>query len=126
MSKKLTGIGASEGVAIAKAYVLNEEPIDSLINDKKISDADAEIKKVSDAMAKAKKDLESLQVIAKEKLGEEKAAVFEAHVQILEDPAMSDEWNALIRDEKTNAPAAIRNCGQKICRYVRSNGWRLL
>jgi phosphoenolpyruvate-protein kinase (PTS system EI component) len=35
MSKKLTGIGASEGVAIAKAYVLNEEPIDSLINDKK-------------------------------------------------------------------------------------------
>jgi phosphotransferase system enzyme I (PtsI) len=113
MSKKLTGIGASEGVAIAKAYVLNEEPIDSLINDKKISDADAEIKKVSDAMAKAKKDLESLQVIAKEKLGEEKAAVFEAHVQILEDPAMSDEWNALIRDEKTNAPAAIRTVAKK-------------
>jgi hypothetical protein len=27
MSKKLTGIGASEGVAIAKAYVLNEEPM---------------------------------------------------------------------------------------------------
>jgi phosphotransferase system enzyme I (PtsI) len=106
MSKKLTGIGASEGVAIAKAYVLNEEPIDSLINDKKISDADAEIKKVSDAMAKAKKRLrKSSSYCQKKKLGEEKAAVFEAHVQILEDPAMSDEWNALIRDEKTNAPA---------------------
>ncbi|KAJ3639031.1 hypothetical protein Zmor_019157 [Zophobas morio] len=91
MSKKLTGIGASEGVAIAKAYVLEEQPIESLVNDKKTDNVDGEIKKVSDALEKAKKDLVALKEIAVKKLGAEKAEVFEAHVQILEDPAMSDE-----------------------------------
>jgi phosphotransferase system enzyme I (PtsI) len=113
MSKKLTGIGASEGVAIAKAYVLEEQPIESLVNDKKTDNVDGEIKKVSDALEKAKKDLVALKEIAVKKLGAEKAEVFEAHVQILEDPAMSDEWNAIIKEQSMNAPFAIKQVADK-------------
>lgn len=113
MSEKLKGIGASEGIAVAKAYILKEEPINKFINDKKINNADAEIELINKSIAKAKKDLENLQIIAKEKLGEEKAAVFEAHVQILEDPAMSEEWNGLIKNDSCNAAYAIKIVADK-------------
>ena len=44
MSKKMRGIGASEGGAVAKALVLKEEEI--IIKKQTVSDIDAEIAKL--------------------------------------------------------------------------------
>lgn len=96
MAKQLTGVGASGGIAIAKVYILDETPIK--ISDSKIKNIESELKIVEESISKAKSDLVNLEKIAKEKLGAEKAAIFEAHASILEDPAMAEEWNAMIND----------------------------
>ncbi|QGS51557.1 phosphoenolpyruvate--protein phosphotransferase [Spiroplasma tabanidicola] len=111
MSNKLNGIGASNGIAVASVYVLDEQPI--VIPKKDATNLEQELELINSSIAKAKKDLESLQAIAKEKLGEEKAAIFEAHASILEDPAMAEEFTALIKEKNYNAARAIDEVSKK-------------
>ncbi|WP_339029784.1 phosphoenolpyruvate--protein phosphotransferase [Spiroplasma endosymbiont of Cantharis nigra] len=111
MSKKMSGIGASNGISIAKVYILDEQPI--IISDVIPKNIESELTLVTSSIAKAKVDLENLQVIAKEKLGEEKAAIFEAHASILEDPAMAEEFTTLIKDKNYNAAKAIKEVTDK-------------
>ncbi|AOG60067.1 phosphoenolpyruvate-protein phosphotransferase [Spiroplasma helicoides] len=111
MAKKIKGIGASSGIALAKVYILDEHPI--VIPTSKAKDVKEELTNITESIAKAKKDLENLQMIAKEKLGEEKAAIFEAHASILEDPAMAEEFTALVNDKNYNAASAIHEVANK-------------
>lgn len=104
MSKKINGIGASEGVAIAKALVLMEEKIK--ISKEKSTDINSEIAKLNKAIESSVADLEKLKVITLEKLGEEKAAIFDAHKEIAADPAMKDEITALIKNDHVKAEFA--------------------
>ncbi|WP_026389640.1 phosphoenolpyruvate--protein phosphotransferase [[Acholeplasma] multilocale] len=104
MSKKMNGIGASEGVAVAKALVLAEEEIK--IAKKVISDVDAELAKLNDAVTRTVADLESLKATTLIKLGEEKAAIFEAHKDIAADPAIKEEIESMIKNDKVNAEFA--------------------
>ncbi|AHI52462.1 phosphoenolpyruvate--protein phosphotransferase [Spiroplasma culicicola] len=111
MSMKLKGIGASNGIAVAKVYVLDEQPI--VIPQENTTDVEKELANVSASIEKAKTDLVNLQKIALEKLGEEKAAIFEAHASILEDPAMSEEFTALIKEQNYNGAKAIDEVATK-------------
>jgi len=111
MSTKLNGIGASNGIALAKVYLLDEQPI--IIPQNNITNTEEELNNVNLAIINAKKDLENLQVIAKEKLGEEKAAIFEAHASILEDPAMAEEFTKLIKSKNYNGAKAISEVANK-------------
>ncbi|QBQ07326.1 phosphoenolpyruvate-protein phosphotransferase [Spiroplasma gladiatoris] len=111
MSNKIKGIGASNGIAVAKVYILDEQPI--VIPTTKAKDVQSELDLINSSINKAKKDLESLQAIAKEKLGEEKAAIFEAHASILQDPAMAEEFVALIKEQNYNASRAIDEVAKK-------------
>ena len=56
MSNQLTGIGASAGIAIAKAFVLENPALE--IEQKTITDADAEIERFEAAVHIAKEELE--------------------------------------------------------------------
>lgn len=111
MASKLNGIGASGGIAVAKVYILNEQPI--VIPQEKAKNVDLELKNVNDSIQVAKKDLVNLQEIAAKKLGEEKAAIFEAHAAILEDPALADEFQALIKEQNYNGAKAIHEVANK-------------
>ncbi|AUM62358.1 phosphoenolpyruvate--protein phosphotransferase [Spiroplasma monobiae] len=111
MSNKLTGIGASNGISIAKVYILDEQPIK--ISKEPTKNVDSELSIITSSIEKAKTDLENLQVIAKEKLGEEKAAIFEAHASILEDPAMAEEFTSLVKENNYNAAQAIKEVADK-------------
>nr|WP_237243811.1 phosphoenolpyruvate-utilizing N-terminal domain-containing protein [Spiroplasma clarkii] len=64
MANKMMGIGASAGVAVAKVYILDEQPI--VIPQDTAKDVTAELANVSQAITKAKADLENLQKIAQE------------------------------------------------------------
>ncbi|AKX33765.1 phosphoenolpyruvate-protein phosphotransferase [Spiroplasma litorale] len=111
MCKKFNGIGASNGIALAKVYILKEEPI--IIKDEETKNIDEEISLINSSIEKAKKDLENLKNIAKDKLGEEKAAIFEAHASILEDPVMSEEFVSLIKHKKYSASKSISEVANK-------------
>lgn len=101
MSKKIQGIGASSGVAFAKVFELVEAHVE--IKETKIEDTKAEATKVDAAIADAIKQIEVVKAKALENLGEEEAAVFDAHIQVAADPAMSGEIKALIENDKFNA-----------------------
>lgn len=84
MSKILKGIGASDGIAYAKAFLL-KNPIFN-IDDSKINDPKIEIQKVKDAFLISSQQLEEIKKNTITKIGEDKAIIFDAHIQIINDP----------------------------------------
>ena len=102
---KLKGIGASSGISTAKAYILVDNT--PKIIKTKIKDFLIETKKYDNAILIATKQIKKLKQGALKKLGEEKAAVFDAHIEILNDPEMSDQVKTKIKEENINASFAL-------------------
>ena len=105
MSKKITGIAASDGYAHAKVYRLIEP--DLTINKIEVEDPAVEIERLNDAVEKSKVEIGRIRAVAAESLGEEEAQVFDAHIMILEDPEMTGQVEEVIKAEKLNAEAAF-------------------
>ncbi|CAI1513324.1 Phosphoenolpyruvate-protein phosphotransferase [Serratia quinivorans] len=102
----ISGILVSPGIAFGKALLLKEDEI--VINRKKIS-ADAveqEVQRFLDGRAKASAQLEVIKTKAGETFGEEKEAIFEGHIMLLEDEELEQEIIALIKDDLASADAA--------------------
>lgn len=102
---KFKGIGASNGISYAKAFVLKDNTPEIVKTE--ITDVEAEIKKYNDAVAVASEQIAKLKEGAIVKLGVEKAAVFDAHIGILMDPEMANQVKAKIEGEKVNASYAL-------------------
>ena len=105
MSKKITGIAASDGYAHAKVYRLIEP--DLTVNKIEVEDPAVEIERLNDAVEKSKVEIGRIRAVAAESLGEEEAQVFDAHIMILEDPEMTGQVEEVIKAEKLNAEAAF-------------------
>jgi phosphotransferase system enzyme I (PtsI) len=103
----LTGIAASSGIAIAKAYRLVEP--DLSFSQTNIDDAAKEIDRFRTAISRAKQELEEIRDRAKSELGEDKAAIFEAHLLVLSDPELLNPIEDQIKTEKVNAEFALKN-----------------
>lgn len=104
--KVLKGIAASDGVAIAKAYMLVDP--DLSFEKTTVSDTDAEVARLHDAFDASKAELKVIKDKAVENLGEEEAEVFEAHITILSDPEMLGKIEGKIKDDKVNAEEALK------------------
>ncbi len=104
MSKKITGIAASDGYAHAKVYRLIEP--DLTVEKIKVEDPKAEIERLNRAIAESQTEIERIREIAVESLGEEEAQVFDAHAMILADPEMAEQVEEAINNEGINAEAA--------------------
>jgi len=108
---KLKGIGASTGISVAKVFEVTEVEVE--IKDTKIKDVKAEQEKVDSAIAQTVKQIETVKATAMKNLGAEEAAVFDAHIQLVSDPVMTDEIKALIEQEKLNAIKATSDVTTK-------------
>ncbi|KRO01222.1 phosphoenolpyruvate-protein phosphatase [Levilactobacillus paucivorans] len=106
MSKRITGIAASDGIGIAKAYRLVDP--DLSFEKKSVTDVDAEIKRLTQAMSDSTDDLKVIRDKAAQNLGESEAEVFDAHMTILADPDMTGQIEQLIKDQKINAEEALK------------------
>ena len=100
----LKGIAASSGITIAKAYKL-ETP--QITIEKKDSNPQEEIEKFKNALAASRKDIETIKERATGKLSDEELEIFDAHLMVVDDPAMSDEVISMIENEKVNAEYAL-------------------
>lgn len=102
----ISGILASPGIAFGNALLLKEDEI--VIDRKKISEKQIkqEVKKFKKGRAKASKQLASIKYQAAENLGEEKAAIFEGHIMLLEDEDLEQEVVTFIEKKKYSADAA--------------------
>lgn len=102
----ISGILASPGIAFGKALLLKEDEI--VIDRKKISadKVDQEVERFLSGRAKASAQLEAIKTKAGETFGEEKEAIFEGHIMLLEDEELEQEIIALIKDKGMTADAA--------------------
>ncbi len=101
MSKK--GIGASPGIAIAKAFVYEKKELN--IPDYTAANKDEEIAKIHHALDASKDQLIAVKEKAAESLSAEDAEIFEAHRMILEDPELVDAIEGQIKDGANAAQA---------------------
>ena len=102
----ITGIPASPGIVFGKALVLKEEKI--VLDTQKISEdqVEAEVARFYAGRDAAVEQLNSIHQRALKSLGEEKAAIFEGHLMILEDEELEEEIIDYLRSNKVNASVA--------------------
>ncbi|MBP1915124.1 phosphotransferase system enzyme I (PtsI) [Lederbergia galactosidilyticus] len=103
----LTGIAASRGIAIAKAYRLVEP--DLTFEKKTVSNPAVETDRLQEALATSKKELELIKNQAEAELGKDKADIFEAHLLVLSDPELISSIEDKINSEKVNAEQALKD-----------------
>ena len=103
----ISGILASPGIAFGKALLLKEDEI--VINQGKISadQIDAEINRFLEARTKSAAQLEAIKEMAGRTFGEEKEAIFEGHIMLLEDEELEGDIRSFIKDNKASADKAI-------------------
>jgi len=103
----ITGILASPGIAFAKALLLKEDEI--VINQTPITadQIDSEVARFYDARTKSSQQLHAIKEMAGKTFGEEKEAIFEGHIMLLEDEELENDILSLIRDEQASADKAI-------------------
>lgn len=102
----LKGIAASQGVVIGRALVIEEA--EQEIVKIEPGDRSAEVERFRQAVEASKQQLEKIREIAEKNLGADKAAIFEAHVMMLEDPEFTGSIEQKIINEGENAEYASR------------------
>ncbi len=102
---QLTGIAASDGIAIAKAYRFVQP--DLTFTKTTVQDIEAEQQRLAAALAKAEQELVVIQQQTLKKFSAEEAAIFEAHLLVVNDPELIGPINQKIADEAVNAEYAL-------------------
>lgn len=105
MTEMLKGIAASDGVAVAKAYLLVQP--DLSFETVTVSDTSAEEARLDAALAASQDELSVIREKAVDSLGEEAAAVFDAHLMVLSDPEMIGQIKETIRAKQVNAETGL-------------------
>ncbi|MBS5596107.1 phosphoenolpyruvate--protein phosphotransferase [Peptostreptococcus sp.] len=102
---EIKGIGASPGIAIGKALVLEHKEM--VIEKKENVSVEVEVEKLNSAVDTSKKELSAVKEKVAKELGEEEAEIFGAHLLVLEDPEFIGEAENKIKNESLNAEYAL-------------------
>ncbi|HGD4151531.1 TPA: phosphoenolpyruvate--protein phosphotransferase [Streptococcus agalactiae] len=106
MTEMLKGIAASDGVAVARAYLLVQP--DLSFETVTVEDTNAEEARLDVALQASQDELSVIREKAVESLGEEAAAVFDAHLMVLSDPEMINQIKETIRAKQVNAETGLK------------------
>lgn len=118
MTLALTGIGASPGLAAARALLLQTEHF--VPARESIADSKLEAERFQQAVGQAQVEIEAIRAATEERLGADKAEIFEGHLMILEDPDFIDAIEAKIIDEAINAEYALYEIAQSFVELLKS------
>jgi phosphotransferase system enzyme I (PtsI) len=102
---RLTGIAASQGIAIGPAFVYRPEPL--TFERRMVQTPMAEVDRLIQSIEAVQTMLTALQAHTQETIGKEEAQIFEAHRMFLTDPVFADEIKQIIQEEHINAEAAV-------------------
>lgn len=107
----ISGIAASAGIAIAKAFRL-EHP-DYTVTQETVQNAESEVAKLDDALAKSQVELESIKERTLQEMGAQKAEIFESHLLILNDPELISPVKDMIVNDQVNAAYALNETSKQ-------------
>lgn len=104
----ITGIGASPGIAIGKAFVLPnwewevpEQRID-------VADFAREFERVYEGIRTSKHEIQQIRDELCEVVGREESHIFDAHIAILDDPVFMNEIQGIIQRQYKAAEVAVK------------------
>jgi len=110
--KRLTGIAASQGIAIGPAFVYRPEPL--AFKEQIVQNPPAEINRLIQAVESVQAMLMTLQEQTQRVIGEKEAEIFQVHRMFLADPAFADVIKATIREQRLNAEAAVNRVSNEL------------
>jgi len=102
----MKGTGASPGIALGKVLVIQNEEL--VVEKKQIESAENEKNRFSEAIGKSKLELSKIRDKAMKEFGAEKAAIFDAHLLVLEDPELIANTTNKIESEGLNAEYSFK------------------
>lgn len=103
----IKGIAAAPGISIAEAYRYTKE-IQS-INRDPVDNVEEAKQNLQEALNKSKKELKKVFSLANDKLGANRAAIFEAQIMILDDPVLLENIFNRIENEKINPEGVVHD-----------------
>jgi multiphosphoryl transfer protein len=112
----LHGVAASSGLAVGKVFQLRRQEIAVV---ERGSDPREEQRQLEAAIAKARNQLEALRTKLQEQSDADKAAIFEAHEELLDDPDLHSIADSLIAKGKS-AAFAWREAVESHARVIES------
>ncbi len=107
----LKATGASPGFALGKVLVVRNEPV--ILEKEPIEDISQEKEKFLGAIEASKKEIEQIREKALKELGEQKAAIFDAHKMILDDPELIQGTINKIESERLNGAYALSKTAEE-------------
>jgi len=116
--RRFQGVGVSPGIARGTAFVHrpDDDPPPRKIT---AGESEREITRLREALCATRRQIVELQERVEKSLGAKDAAIFEAHVMVVEDGVMIDEVEKFIRRESCNAEHAFHTV---VHRYIKSLG----
>jgi len=107
VTETLSGLGVSPGIAIGEPVVQESRQISTLRITIPAEEVEAEIERFRQAVTATVQHIQENRDRASQQMGEEYAAIFEAHQLIASDPSFVEPVEQVIREEQVNAGWAI-------------------
>ncbi|MDT6981559.1 phosphoenolpyruvate--protein phosphotransferase [Levilactobacillus zymae] len=118
MATKISGIAASDGIGIAKVYMLTDP--DLSFDATTVQDTEAEKKRYDDARAVTEKELNLIRAKALENFGQDEAEIFDAHLAMLSDPEFIKQVQSVIDQQSCNAEQALQSVAKQFADTLRA------
>ena len=99
------GISGSKGIGIGKAVIIEEKEI--VIDEKTISDVDAEIARMKDAFEVFVKETNEMADNMEKTVGAKDADILRGHIMLLEDPPIKSQMEEMVSKDKVTAEKAV-------------------
>jgi len=104
---KLFGVGASEGAVVGPAFIHTVEELEPERESISEDEIEAELQHFQEAVEAVTKKLSETGERLRESAGEEEAAIFEAHIELAEDPELSSGVEERIRNLESPEAAVL-------------------
>ena len=111
---RVQGMGVSAGIAIGRAVSISTRVGEVFRIPIPEEDIEAEVERFHEAVHQARAELGKTRARASEKVGDELAAIFDAHVLLLADPGFLGRVVDRIRSKNVNAEWAVSKIAEEI------------
>ncbi len=108
------GISASPGIVIGTAFLMDSGILIAPTIRVPKSQVDGEIKKFETSLTDTRNELRKLKMNLAQRLGEDHAKIFDAHLLILDDVMVTEDTVEVIRREKLSAASAFQKVISKV------------
>ncbi len=115
---RIKGIAASDGIAISKVFKLEEVVLN--VTDDSIENVENELSKLKEAIETSVKELQVIREKTAVKLDEEHAMIFDAHIQIAEDPEIARQVEDMIKSSNVNGAHAFKTVSEMFAQMFES------